>query len=86
MNLLLKAIIMIFSASEDDSSQEVSDIRTNVVRLVSSLAQIPSSAVCFKDVLLSMPVSHKQQLQGVIRASVAQHQNASPMKTMASFL
>ncbi|KAJ6738775.1 PROTEIN SWEETIE [Salix koriyanagi] len=84
MNLLLKAIVMIFSASEDDSSQEVSDIRTNAVRLVSSLAQIPSSAVCFKDVLLSMPVSHKQQLQGVIRASVAQHQNASPMKTMAS--
>ncbi|KAJ6403563.1 hypothetical protein OIU84_015471, partial [Salix udensis] len=29
MNLLLKAIVMIFSASEDDSSQEVSDIRTN---------------------------------------------------------
>ncbi|KAJ6738777.1 PROTEIN SWEETIE [Salix koriyanagi] len=84
MNLLLKAIVMIFSASEDDSSQEVSDIRTNAVRLVSSLAQIPSSAVCFKDVLLSMPVSHKQQHQGVIRASVAQHQNASPMKTMAS--
>ncbi|KAJ6288020.1 hypothetical protein OIU77_026305, partial [Salix suchowensis] len=63
MNLLLKAIVMIFSASEDDSSQEVSDIRTNAVRLVSSLAQIPSSAVCFKDVLLSMPVSHKQQHQ-----------------------
>eukprot|EP00258_Populus_trichocarpa_P038162 XP_024454181.1 protein SWEETIE isoform X3 [Populus trichocarpa] len=84
MNLLLKAIVMIFSASEDDSSQEVSDIRTNAVRLVSSLAQIPSSAVHFKDVLLSMPVSHKQQLQGVIRASVAQHQNASPMKTVAS--
>ncbi|XP_061978756.1 protein SWEETIE isoform X3 [Populus nigra] len=83
MNLLLKAIVMIFSASEDDSSQEVSDIRTNAVRLVSSLAQIPSSAVHFKDVLLSMPVSHKQQLQGVIRASVAQHQNASPMKTVA---
>uniref|UniRef100_A0A6N2MN55 Uncharacterized protein n=1 Tax=Salix viminalis TaxID=40686 RepID=A0A6N2MN55_SALVM len=37
MNLLLKAIVMIFSASEDDSSQEVSDIRTNAVRLVSSL-------------------------------------------------
>ncbi|KAG5245658.1 HEAT repeat-containing protein [Salix suchowensis] len=84
MNLLLKAIVMIFSASEDDSSQEVSDIRTNAVRLVSSLAQILSSAVCLKDVLLSMPVSHKQQHQGVIRASVAQHQNASPMKTMAS--
>ncbi|KAJ6421773.1 hypothetical protein OIU84_029044 [Salix udensis] len=67
MNLLLKAIVMIFSASEDGSSQEVSDIRTSAVRLVSSLAQIPLSAVCFKDVLLSMPVSHKQQLQSVLK-------------------
>ncbi|CAK7344397.1 unnamed protein product [Dovyalis caffra] len=84
MNLLLKAIVMVFSASEDDSSQEVSDIRTNAIRLVSSLAQIPSSAGHFKDVLLSMPASHKQQLQGVIRASMEQDQNASPMKPMTS--
>ncbi|KAJ8751677.1 hypothetical protein K2173_025839 [Erythroxylum novogranatense] len=83
MDLLLKAIIMVFSASKDDSSQEVNDLRTTAITLVSHLAQVPSSASIFKDVLLSMPVEHRQQLQGVIRASVAQDQNAMHIKPVS---
>lgn len=43
--------------------QEVNKLRSTAVRLVSHLAQVPSSAVHFKDVLLSMPVTHRQQFQ-----------------------
>lgn len=43
--------------------QELIDIRSTAIRVVSHLAQIPSSAVYFKDALLSMPVSHRQHLQ-----------------------
>ncbi|OMO80110.1 Armadillo-like helical, partial [Corchorus capsularis] len=86
MSLLLEAILMIFSASEDDCSQEVNDIRSTAVRLVSRLAQIPSSAGHLKDVLLSMPEMHRQQLQGVIRASVTQDQSTAPTKSAAPTL
>ncbi|KAK9271660.1 hypothetical protein L1049_002023 [Liquidambar formosana] len=81
MNLLLEAIVMVFSVSEDDFSQEVNDIRSTAIRLVSHLAQIPSSAVYFKDALLAMPVTHRQQLQGIIRASVTQDQSATQTKS-----
>ncbi|XP_065854037.1 protein SWEETIE isoform X2 [Euphorbia lathyris] len=74
MNLLLNSIIVVFLASEDNSSQEVSDLKSTAVKLVSHLAQVSSSAVYFKDVMLSMPATHRQQLQGVIRASVEQDQ------------
>ncbi|KAF2313762.1 hypothetical protein GH714_013249 [Hevea brasiliensis] len=80
MTLLLNAIVMVFLALDDNSSQEVIDLRSTAVRLVSHLAQVSSSAVHFKDVLLSMPPTHRQQLQGVIRASVAQDYNAMLMK------
>ncbi|XP_057993388.1 protein SWEETIE isoform X1 [Hevea brasiliensis] len=80
MTLLLNAIVMVFLALDDNSSQEVIDLRSTAVRLVSHLAQVSSSAVHFKDVLLSMPPAHRQQLQGVIRASVAQDYNAMLMK------
>lgn len=46
-----------------DQYQEVLEIRTATVRLVSHLAQLPSSAIHFKDVLLSLPTTHRQQLQ-----------------------
>ncbi|XP_044468488.1 protein SWEETIE isoform X3 [Mangifera indica] len=85
MKLLLEAIVMVFSAS-DGSSQEANDIRSTAVRLVSHLAQIPSSAVHLKDALLSMPVMHRQQLQGVLRASVAHDQNAPQTKPVAPSL
>uniref|UniRef100_A0A2P2MKT4 HEAT repeat-containing protein 5B isoform X2 n=1 Tax=Rhizophora mucronata TaxID=61149 RepID=A0A2P2MKT4_RHIMU len=81
MDLLLKAIIMVISASEDKSTKEFNDIRTTAMKLVSHLAQIPSSAALFKDVLLSMPAAHRQQLQSVIRASVAQDHSAMQMKS-----
>ncbi|KAJ0042851.1 hypothetical protein Pint_18792 [Pistacia integerrima] len=86
MKLLLEAIVMVFSASEDGSSQEANDIRSTAVRLVSHLAQIPSSAVHLKDALLSMPAEHRQQLQGVLRASVAQDQNTPQIKPVAPSL
>ncbi|XP_043809967.1 protein SWEETIE isoform X3 [Manihot esculenta] len=83
MALLLNAIVMVFLASEDNSSQELIDLRSTAVRLVSHLAQVSLSAVHFKDVLLSMPATHRQQLQGVIRASVAQDHSVMPRKPTA---
>ncbi|KAJ1391410.1 Armadillo-type fold [Sesbania bispinosa] len=80
MNLLLEAIVMIFLSTGDGFSQEVSDLRSTAIKLVSRLAQIPSSAVHFKDVLLSMPPLHRQQLQGIIRASVTHDKNQTELK------
>ncbi|KAK2663047.1 hypothetical protein Ddye_001621 [Dipteronia dyeriana] len=86
MNLLLEAIVMVFSASEDGSSKEANDVRSTAVRLVSHLAQIPSSAVHLKEVLLSMPAVHRKQFQGMIRASVNQDLCTPQMKPMAPLL
>ncbi|CAL0321677.1 unnamed protein product [Lupinus luteus] len=80
MKILLAAIVMVFLSTGDGFSQEVTDLRSTAIKLVSHLAQIPSSAVHFKDVLLSMPPLHRQQLQGVIRASVTQHNNPAEIK------
>lgn len=84
MNLLLIAILAIFSSSGGDSSQEINDIRNSAARLVARLAQIPSSAVHLKDVLLSMPVDQRQQLQEVIRSSVTQDHSSPQVKTIPS--
>ncbi|XP_061348491.1 protein SWEETIE-like isoform X3 [Gastrolobium bilobum] len=80
MHLLLEAIVMIFLSTGDGFSQEVSDLRSTAIKLVSRLAQIPSSAIHFKDVLLSIPPMHRQQLQGVIRASVTHDKNPTELK------
>ncbi|XP_019453002.1 PREDICTED: HEAT repeat-containing protein 5B isoform X1 [Lupinus angustifolius] len=80
MSILLAAIVMVFLSTGDGFSQEVTDLRSTAIKLVSHLAQIPSSSVHFKDVLLSMPPLHRQQLQGVIRASVTQHNNPAELK------
>ncbi|GFZ18957.1 HEAT repeat-containing protein [Actinidia rufa] len=80
MNLLLEAVVMVFSASDDGLSQELNDLRSMVGKLVSQLAQIPSSAVNLKDVLLTMPVASRQQLQGIIRAAVTQEHKATQTK------
>lgn len=80
IHLLLEAIVMIFSASEDGPSVEVNDIRSTAIRLVSHLAQMPSSVVHFRDLLLAMPLTHRQQLQGIIRASVTQDHSSIQMK------
>ncbi|KAI3726462.1 hypothetical protein L1987_66259 [Smallanthus sonchifolius] len=81
MSLLLEAILMVLLASENDFSQEVKELRTASVRLVSQLAQSPTSAVYFKDALLSMPVTRRQKLQDVIRASVTQEQVSTSTKS-----
>ncbi|KAA8530559.1 hypothetical protein F0562_005268 [Nyssa sinensis] len=82
MNLLLEGIVMVFSTSEDSHFQEVINLRSTAIRLVSQLAQIPSSAAYFKDVLLAMPLTQRQQLQGIIRASVSQDQNAAQTESV----
>ncbi|XP_050383979.1 protein SWEETIE isoform X2 [Argentina anserina] len=86
MNLLLEAVLVIFKSSEEGSSQEVDKLRSTAVRLVSHLAQVPSSAVHFKDVLLSMPLTQRQQFQGFIRASVSQELTTAHMKPATPFL
>ncbi|PPS04257.1 hypothetical protein GOBAR_AA16405 [Gossypium barbadense] len=83
MSLFLEAIVMIFSASEDNFSQEVNDIRNTAIRLVSHLAQIPSSAGHLKDVLLLMSETHRHQLQGDIRASVTLDHSVGETKSLA---
>ncbi|XP_027350855.1 protein SWEETIE [Abrus precatorius] len=80
MTLLLEAVVMIFLSTEDGFSQEFSDLRSTAIKLVSRLALLPSSAIHFKDVLLSMPPLHRQQLQDVIRASVTHDKNPTDLK------
>ncbi|MBA0881102.1 hypothetical protein Goshw_028284 [Gossypium schwendimanii] len=74
---------MIFSASEDNCSQEANDIRNTAIRLVSHLAQIPSSIGHIKDVLLLMSKTQRQQLRGVIRASVTLNHSVGETKSVA---
>ncbi|PWA87585.1 HEAT repeat-containing protein [Artemisia annua] len=81
MSLLLEAIVMVLLASENDSSQEVKELKTASVRLVSQLAQSQTSAGYFKDALLSMPSTRRQKLQEIIRASVTQDQISTPTKS-----
>lgn len=78
MSLFLESVLVVFSKTSDGVSQEVLELRSVAVRLVSHLAQLPSSAVHFKDILLSLPTTHRQQLQDIIRASVSQ--DSSPLK------
>ncbi|RHN44030.1 hypothetical protein MtrunA17_Chr7g0214901 [Medicago truncatula] len=80
MTLLLEAIVTIFLSTTDGFSPEIRDLRSTAIKLVSHLAQIPSSAMHFKDVLLSMPPLHRQELQGVIRASVTNDKNQTEHK------
>ncbi|CAA7023533.1 unnamed protein product [Microthlaspi erraticum] len=73
MSLFLESVLVIFSKTSDGvSQQEVLELRNVAVRLISHLAQLSSSALLFKDVLLSLPTSHRQQLQDIIRSSVSQ--------------
>ncbi|GMH27186.1 hypothetical protein Nepgr_029029 [Nepenthes gracilis] len=86
MNLLLEAIVMVLSGTEDGLSEEISDIRSTATKLVSYLAQIPSATVLLKDVLLGMPATHRQQIQGIIRASVTQQHSALQARSTAPAL
>ncbi|CAH9132426.1 unnamed protein product [Cuscuta epithymum] len=79
INLLLETILLIFTSH--DHSEEISEMRIIAVNLVSQLAQISSSSVYFKDVLLTMPITRRQQLQDIIRASMNQEQNPNQIKS-----
>ncbi|XP_018445436.1 protein SWEETIE isoform X3 [Raphanus sativus] len=82
MSLFLESVLVVFSKTSDAVSQEVLELRNVAVRLVSHLAQLPSSAVHFKDVLLSLPTTHRQQLQDIIRASVSQDSSSVKPKSL----
>ncbi|CAN4083221.1 unnamed protein product [Withania somnifera] len=73
MNLFLEAVLL-FTTSEN-SSQEARDLKITSIKLVTQLAQLPDSSPCIKEVLLTMPMLRRQQLQDIIRASVMQDQN-----------
>ncbi|CDP02785.1 unnamed protein product [Coffea canephora] len=82
LSLLLEAIFMVFSASEENLSRDLNELRSTAIKLVSQLAQSPKSGVYFKDVLLTMPITRRQQLQDIIRASMKQEQNIIEKKPM----
>ncbi|PIN01995.1 hypothetical protein CDL12_25491 [Handroanthus impetiginosus] len=81
IHLILEAILLIFSTSDGSVSQEANDLRNLAVKIVSQLAQIPSSAAYVKDILLAMPATQRQQLQDIIRASVIQDQNPKQLSS-----
>ncbi|GAB2299959.1 hypothetical protein Dimus_034004 [Dionaea muscipula] len=85
MHLLLEANLMVLSRSEDGISEETSEIRGTAIRIVSSLAQISSAANNLKEVLLGMPATDRQKIQGIIRAFVTQH-NTTQVKPTAPTL
>lgn len=80
LSLLLEAIFMVFSASDENLSQDLNELRSTAIKLVSQLARSPKSGVYFKDVLLTMPIIRRQQLQDIIRASMKQEQNVMENK------
>ncbi|XP_020259958.1 HEAT repeat-containing protein 5B [Asparagus officinalis] len=70
--LLLEALLMVFYVSSENYSQEITDVKNIVKRLVSHLVQIPSFAIQIKDIMLSMQGSVRLQLQDLIRESINQ--------------
>ncbi|KNA19796.1 hypothetical protein SOVF_058220 [Spinacia oleracea] len=86
MSLLLEAVVMILSSTENSSSEETSDLRSTAIRLVSHVAQVPSAAEHLKEVLLGMPGTLRQQIQNIIRASVTQEHQTTQVKPNAGTL
>ncbi|CAM0910461.1 unnamed protein product [Alopecurus aequalis] len=81
--LLLDALLMVFYLSNDNASQELTEVNTISKKLFSHFIQIPSAAIQIKDVMLSAPPTKRQQLQDMIRASVSHGQIMAPMNTSA---
>ncbi|MCD7456258.1 hypothetical protein HAX54_031039 [Datura stramonium] len=79
MNLFLEAVLLF--ATSENSSQEAHDLKITAIKLVTQLAQLPGSSACIKEVLLTMPMMRRQQLQDIIRASVMQDQNQKQVKS-----
>ncbi|PKA52839.1 hypothetical protein AXF42_Ash001820 [Apostasia shenzhenica] len=71
---LLEALVMMSSISCETHSQGLHVVNSIVKRMVAHLIKVPSSAAQLKDVMLSMPVLRRQQLQDMIRASVVHNQ------------
>ncbi|KAL4197361.1 hypothetical protein AMTRI_Chr04g187950 [Amborella trichopoda] len=84
LSLLLQAIVMVSSTSSEGYSQELVEVNSIAEKLVSHLAHIPSSAAQFKDVLLAMPVTVRQQLQDIIRSSVTSDNTSSQARSDAA--
>ncbi|PWA66679.1 HEAT repeat-containing protein [Artemisia annua] len=85
MSLLLEAIVMVLLASENDSSQEVRELKTASVRLVSQLAHSQTSVGYFKDALLWMPSTRRQKLQ-VYCDVVKDEKEYAPSNTRVGFV
>ncbi|KAF7096581.1 hypothetical protein CFC21_098502 [Triticum aestivum] len=81
--LLLDALLMVFYLSDDNASQELTEVNTISKKLFSHFIQIPSAAIQIKDVMLSAPPTKRQQLQDMIRASVSHGQIMVPLNTSA---
>uniref|UniRef100_A0A803LAT9 HEAT repeat-containing protein n=1 Tax=Chenopodium quinoa TaxID=63459 RepID=A0A803LAT9_CHEQI len=86
MSLILEAVVMILSSTENSPSEETIDLRNTAIRLVSHVAQVPSAAEHLKEVLLGMPVTLRQQIQNIIRASVTQEHQTTQAKPNAGIL
>ncbi|XP_021759988.1 protein SWEETIE-like isoform X1 [Chenopodium quinoa] len=86
MSLILEAVVMILSSTENSPSEETIDLRNTAIRLVSHVAQVPSAAEHLKEVLLGMPVTLRQQIQNIIRASVTQEHQTTQVKPNAGTL
>ncbi|KAH9566013.1 hypothetical protein CY35_04G109200 [Sphagnum magellanicum] len=76
MHVLLPVIIAAASVNVRDN-QAVAAMANAAVKLVTHLALVPSSAAQFRKVLLDLPPESRQQLQGIIRASMLQQDSAS---------
>ncbi|KAK8940232.1 hypothetical protein KSP40_PGU016098 [Platanthera guangdongensis] len=74
LKLLLETLVMVFTISNETRSQGLQDVNAIARRLMGHLIHSPASASQLKDVMLTMPVFRRQQLQDVIRASVTQDQ------------
>ncbi|XP_074287369.1 protein SWEETIE [Silene latifolia] len=80
ISLLLEAVIMVLSGTEGNMSEGQNDLRSIVIRLVSQVVQVPSVAIHLKDVLLEMSDEDRKQIQNIIRASVTQEHQSTPVK------
>ncbi|CAO2817215.1 unnamed protein product [Amaranthus hypochondriacus] len=80
ISLLLEAVVMILSGTENSISEETNELRSTAIKLVSHLAQVPSAAELLKEVLLGMPATLRLQIQNIIRASVTQGNQSTQVK------
>ncbi|MBA0757350.1 hypothetical protein Gotri_020454, partial [Gossypium trilobum] len=82
--------MLLQSVSKESDCQrgfmKANDIRNTTIRFVSHLAQIPSSAGHLKDVLLLMSKMQRQQLRGIIRASVTLNHSVGETESVAPLL